>query len=472
MRCLVWVFLGAGCGSVTGNQLPDGQSGDGTMKPPPGTVRWVRSLSSMEALGVADGAGGLVVTGSISAPANLGGQSLVPAGDFDMVVAGFDAETSDHVFSVRHGDVGGEFGFLHSLDTNGAPMIYGVSYGTVDLGLGKVAGGTPNDSMKADGYVGHFGPAAPAWVARIVGPGEDKILASASGPGSTVYAGGYYEMTTTFMHGTTNETLTSTGGRDIFLARFNTFTGGVDLTKHYGGTADDEITTAASNAGTLIVAGRFGDPPTGAQGSLSFGGTAKAVVSNGGLDIFVAKLDVNGDGVWAVHYGGVGDEHDPRIAVDAAGDIYIAGSFANQVAFGAVNLVSKGGQDIFVAKLRGSDGSVAWAQSIGSTGDDGILDLAADAAGHVVVAGAVGGAIDSGTSAGGVDALVASFDASNGNAGWRKVFSTAKDDRSFAVTFGRNGDVYALVNVGDAFDFGMPILGAAAPSAVLLRIAP
>jgi hypothetical protein len=137
-----------------------------------------------------------------------------------------------------------------------------------------------------------------------------------------------------------------------------------------------------------------------------------------------------------------------------------------------VNLVSKGGSDIFIVKLRGNDGSVAWAQSIGSAGDDGTLDIAADAAGHIVVAGVVGGAIDSGTSAGGVDALVASFDAANGTPGWRKVFSTAGDDRSFAITSGRNGDVYVLVNVGGAFDFGMPIIGAAGPSAVVLRIAP
>jgi hypothetical protein len=470
MRRLSWVFL-VGCGSVTGNQLADAPPGDGGSAAP-GTVRWVRSLSSVEALGIADGAGGLVVAGAITAPANLGGQALVPAGDFDMVVAGFDSETADHLFSVRHGDVGSEFGFLHHVDTNGAPILYGVSYGTVDLGTGKLAGGNGSDTSKADGYIGHFGPAAPAWISRIVGPGEDKILASAPGPGSTIYGAGYYEATTAFMHDGVNEMLTSTGGRDIFLARFNTFTGAVDLTRHYGGTADDEITGAAASSGSVIVTGRFGDPPGVPQGSLAFGGAAKPLTSNGGLDIFVAKLDGNGDGVWAVRYGGAGDEHDPRVAVDPAGDVYVTGSFTNQVAFGAVNLVSKGASDIFIVKLRGNDGSVAWAQSIGSTGDDGTLDIAADAAGHVVVAGVVGGAIDNATSAGGVDALIASFDAANGTPGWRKVFSTAGDDRSFAVTYGRNGDVYGLVNVGGSFDFGVPVIGAPAPSAVLLRIAP
>lgn len=67
----------------------------------------------MEALGVADGPGGLVVTGAINTPANLGGQTLVPTGGFDMIVAGFDSETAAHLYSVRHGDAGNEFGFLH-----------------------------------------------------------------------------------------------------------------------------------------------------------------------------------------------------------------------------------------------------------------------------------------------------------------------------------------------------------------------
>ncbi|HEX3482836.1 MAG TPA: hypothetical protein VHT91_47835, partial [Kofleriaceae bacterium] len=128
--------------------------------------------------------------------------------------------------------------------------------------------------------------------------------------------------------------------------------------------------------------------------------------------------------------------------------------------------------DIFIAKLHGNDGSVAWAVSLGSTGIDGVGDIAVDAAGHVVLAASLGGAIDGGTSAGGVDATIASFDAANGTAGWRKVFSTKGDDRASAVTFGRNGDIYAIVNLGDAYDFGMPVIGAASYSAVLLRIAP
>jgi hypothetical protein len=477
MRSLAWLIIGAtGCGSVT-NKSPDAGAGSDGAGATPGTIRWVRSLSSMEALGVSDGPGGLTVAGAISAPAKLGEQTLVPAGAFDMVVAGFDAETADHVFSVRHGDVGSEFGFLHHENANGAPMVYGVSYGNVDLGLGLMNGGNPVNTNLADGFIGRFGPAAPAWIARILrtngtgSMGEAKILASAPGPGSTIYAGGYITETTTFSltSGTTTtpiKTLTSTGDRDVFLARFNTFTGAVDLTRTYGGVADDEITSAASSDGALVIAGRFGESG-GQQGTLAFGGTAKPLTSNGGLDIFVAKLDGNGDGIWAVHYGGTGDEKDPRIALDTAGDVYVTGTFTGQIAFGAVNLVSMGDIDVFVAKLHGSDGSVAWAISRGTAMTDRAGDIAVDAMGHVVL-----GASLNGTPMASGDALLESFDASNGSSRWAKMFATPGPDGVGVITYGRNGDVYATVGLGGAFDFGMPIIGAPGPAAVLLRVAP
>jgi hypothetical protein len=355
-------------------------------------------------------------------------------------------------------------------------MVYGVSYGNVDLGLGAMTGGSPSSTMFADGFVGRFGPAAPAWIARIVrtngtgSMGEDKILASAPGPGSTIYAGGYITETTTFgVTGNANTmTLTSTGGRDIFLARFNTFTGAVDLTKTYGGTADDEITGAASSGSELVVAGRFGGAPAGVPpGTLKFGGTANPLTSNGGLDIFVAKLDDKGVGVWAVHFGGTADERDPRIAVDATGDVYVTGTFTGQIAFGAVNLVSMGDIDVFVAKLHGSDGSVTWAISRGTAMTDRSGDIAVDAMGHVVV-----GASLNGTPTANGDALLESLDASNGSSRWAKMFATPGADGIGVVTNGRNGDIYATVGLGGTFDFGMPIIGAAGPAAVLLRIAP
>ena len=462
MRRLAWVFL-VGCGSVASNQLADAPPGDGGSVAP-GTVRWVRSLSSLEALGVADGAGGLVVTGAIFTPADFGGPTLTPTGSADLVIAGFNSEDASHLYSVRYGDTGSAFGFMHNVDANGAPIIYGVSYGSVDLGTGKVASGTPgNANPPADGYIGRYGPSKPGWVARMVGTGEDKILATAPAGGNSIYGAGWFESTPTF----NGATLPNAGGRDLFLARFNTFTGAVDLTRTYGGTGRDEISAAAAAGNDIVLAGFFDDVTGVPPDALDFHGTAKPLGASGGLDVWVARLDAAGNGIWAVRYGGAGDERDPRVAVDAAGDVYVTGSFTGQVAFGAVNLVALGDTDVFIAKLRGSDGSVAWAVSRGGAMTDRAGDIAVDRAGHVVFGGSVNG-----TPMAAGDALLESLDAGNGSSRWAKTFATPGSDGATTMTYGRNGDVYAIINLGGTFDFGMPIIGAASPAAVVLRIAP
>ncbi len=434
------------------------RGGDEPVGPPattakPGELRWVRSLSSMIPYGIADGPGGLVVTGGVVAPADLGGGLIMPAGLTDAVVAGFTIDGA-HLYSARHGGAGSEFPFLDVLSPSGAPIVHGVSYGDVDLGNGPVRGGGPGP----DGYIGLYGPTRPWWVQRIVGPGEDKMVAVARGPNSAVYGAGWFEGTTSFNNGT----LTSSGDREIFLARFNLFTGAVDLTRQYGGRGRDEASSLATTGSHVIMAGMF-------DGTLAFGGAASPLTSAGSLDVYVAKLDLDGTPVWAARFGGAaGEDREPQVAVDAAGDIYVTGQFRGEVAFGAVNLISQGGADVFVAKLRSGDGSVAWAIGFGGTDDDFAGKIAVDARGRVAVASTVSGPL----AIAGLDAVLTALDGASGSLRWRRVYSTAGDDRLGVVTCGRDGDLYAGVSLGGPFDFGLPILGTPNPAAVLLRIAP
>ncbi len=452
--CALWLAASA-CGSVSETRVDAG--GDA---PPaaPGDYRWVRSMSSMSPLGVADGAGGLVVVGYFNAPADLGGGPLTPIGMSDALIAGLSSDGA-HVYSVRHGGTGSEFPFLDVVTSGGAPIVHGVSYGATDLGQGPVQGG---GGPGADGFIGLYGPGTPGWVHRLVGPGEDKIVATAPGPSSTVYGAGWFEDTASFNGGA----LTSVGGRDIFLARFNAATGAVDVTRRYGSVGRDEASSVAVDGASIVLAGMF-------DGTLALGGAAPPLTSAGLLDVYVAKLAADGTPVWAVRFGGAsGEDRDPRVAVDAVGDIHVAGQFRGEVAFGAVNLISKGGADVFVAKLRGDSGAVAWATSFGAGGDDIISEIAVDAQGRVAVVATLSGPLDGSTSTSGLDAALLSFDGSNGAPRWNQVYTTPGDDRGGAVIYGRDGDVYATVSLAGPFDFGRPILGAPNPAAVLMRLVP
>jgi hypothetical protein len=99
---------------------------------------------------------------------------------------------------------------------------------------------------------------------------------------------------------------------------------------------------------------------------------------------------------WVKGVGGIST--DAAVATtDPSGAIYVTGSFQQTVDFdpgtGTTNLVAAGGDDIFIAKYSASGGFI-WAHSMGNTGYDAGLALAADAAGNVYVSGAFQGPLD------------------------------------------------------------------------------
>ena len=479
MGRLSWVFACgmAACGSVDSGVRPDGATADDggfadgqpvkdagpdAMVSPGGELRWVRSLSSMSVYGVAEGPAGVVVAGSMTAPADLGGGALIPQGASDLVVASYASADAAFLYAVRHGATGSGqgYGFLDDTDATGNPLVHGVSYGpSVDLGKGVVNGG---GGEGADGYIGRYGPGQPAWILRAVGPGDDKILATAPAPGGKLYAGGFFEQTIDFA----GQSYTSNGGRDILLGRLNTFTGATDLVRQLGGAGRDELSDAAGDGTHLVLAGFF-------DATLSFGNNVAVTAAGGGLDLWVAGLDGDAQPVWAKSFGGSGDDRGTLVAVDGQGDVYVAAQFRNQIALGAVNLTSKGQGDIVVAKLHGADGSVAWAISMGSVGDDGPFELVADDHGRLFLGAGLGAALEGESSLGGTDAMIVSLDAAgNGALRWRKIISTPGAEFGQSLAIGLDGDVLAALNLGGAFDFGVPIVGPPSPAAVLLRIAP
>jgi hypothetical protein len=80
----------------------------------------------------------------------------------------------------------------------------------------------------------------------------------------------------------------------------------------------------------------------------------------------------------------------PSLPIDGAGNSYLAGRFTGTTVIGGTTLVSQGYDDGFLAKFTPT-GSLAWVQRIGSVGADGASGVALDAAGNVYVVGSFGG---------------------------------------------------------------------------------
>jgi hypothetical protein len=144
-------------------------------------------------------------------------------------------------------------------------------------------------------------------------------------------------------------TLISKGQEDVFVAKFDPDCGVLWAVSTGGSAIDEGKDIALDSAGNVYVTGEF-------HGEVSFGATLLAPQNLSSSNVFVAKLDPAGKFVWAVGGGGKLAE---KIGVDASGNAYIAGSFnGDDVAFGATKLKSNGGWDVFVAKVPAGGGDL------------------------------------------------------------------------------------------------------------------
>ncbi|HTA61811.1 MAG TPA: SBBP repeat-containing protein [Bacteroidia bacterium] len=112
--------------------------------------------------------------------------------------------------------------------------------------------------------------------------------------------------------------------------------------------------------------------------------------SGNSFDIFTAKFDNSGNIQWVK--GGTGDSQDLGygISTDAAGNVYVAGTFGSSyIRFGTDSLILKGYNDIFVVKYD-MNGAVQWLRTAGDTDDDEAYGIATDAAGNSYVTGYIG----------------------------------------------------------------------------------
>jgi hypothetical protein len=139
--------------------------------------------------------------------------------------------------------------------------------------------------------------------------------------------------------------------------------------------------------GNVYVAGHF-------IGSMFFG-TQQLVCHASQTDLFVAKYDAAGRNLWVRQAGGDGAESVTGLVVDAAGNVYIAGSYSGQAPFGPYTLTAgqavAGLDDAFVAKLDAA-GTWQWAVSGGGPGNDHSGGLALGSRGQLTVAGSFEGA--------------------------------------------------------------------------------
>jgi Beta-propeller repeat len=167
------------------------------------------------------------------------------------------------------------------------------------------------------------------------------------------------------------------------VLEYSTFLGG-------NGTGESEVANsiAVDSSGNAYVAG-FTD-------STDFP-IANAVqgTQGGGIDVFVTKLNAAGSAlVYSTYLGGNAFDGCYGIAVDSAGNVYLAGSTLSSN-FPTVNAVqatrgSNNSPDAFVAKLNAAGSALVYSTYLGGSSFDGASSIAVDSSGNAYVTGGTG----------------------------------------------------------------------------------
>ena len=107
-------------------------------------------------------------------------------------------------------------------------------------------------------------------------------------------------------------------------------------------------------------------------------------------DLSVVKISPDGSILWNRPLAGSRVESYGGIAVDPAGDVYVAGRTTSSdfPTVAAMQPVLRGGADMFIVKLDGADGSLVYSTYFGGERDERCNDIAVNAAGEVYFVGA------------------------------------------------------------------------------------
>jgi len=97
---------------------------------------------------------------------------------------------------------------------------------------------------------------------------------------------------------------------------------------------------------------------------------------------YVSRLSYRGGLMWKRFFRSTGEENPTAVAVDAAGNAYVAGSTSGTL-HGQKN---SGGKDLFLMKLD-KEGNRVWTRTYGSSGNDEVVSMRADTRGGLFISG-------------------------------------------------------------------------------------
>ncbi len=291
------------------------------------------------------------------------------------------------------------------------------------------------------------------WAKNIGGAKGNNITVDAAG---NVYTTGEFGGIKDFDPGPGTFYLTADGG-GVYVSKLDANGNFVWALQLSGNQTNYGQAVAVDVSGNVYIAGYFNGTVDFDPGPATFN-----ITSNGQNDIFITKVDANGNFLWAKNVGGASSDLAYAAVLDLSGNICITGVFIGAVDFdpGAGSFMMNGGgnNDCFILKLDANGNFLQALQTAGnySEGDD----ITVDDAGNLYVCGNYNSTADLDPGAGvfnvtatsGADAFVIKL-TSAGNFVWGKSFGGFGTDNCKSVKADASGNVYLAGDFPFTVDF-------------------
>jgi hypothetical protein len=340
-----------------------------------------------------DQAGNAYVTGStastqVTLPVTLG-PDLTYNGGGDVFVAKVNPNGTSLLYLGYLGGSGEDRGLAIAVDPAGNAYIAGDT-SSPEATFPVTAGPDLTYNGSYDAFVAKINPSGTAilYAGYLGGNGSDTANAIAVDASGNAYLTGYTSSTEATFPVTAGPFLTFSGVFDAFVTKVNPAGTALVYSGFLGGNADDYGSAIAVDAsGNAYIAGAT------SSSEATFPVTVGPdLTHNGNSDGFVAKVHPSGASlVYAGYVGGANSEYARAIAIDAAGNAYLAGyTNSSQATFPVLtgpDLTFNGSFDAFVAKVNPAGAAFTYAGYIGGSGTDGGLGISVDAAGNAYLSG-------------------------------------------------------------------------------------
>lgn len=319
-----------------------------------GTIVWINQFDGNETgFGVGneiktDDAGNIYIAGYFNDTITFGATTLASEGGSDGFI--MKQDPNGNVLWAK-GMGGVNDSYAQSIHVDGIGNVYTAGFfnGSVDFEGHILTSEGQNDLFIAK----YDSDGGMIWVRQSGGTGYDEAISVTTDASGNVYTTGHFENIVVFG----SHTLTSTGNRDGFIAKYDS-DGNIVWVKQLGGSDGTHNTHSVGVDidihGNVYITGMF-------NGTISFG--SYTYNTFGGIDGFVAGYNTDGDILWAKQFGGTEQDRGLEIHIDVNGNILVAGEFIGTADFdpsgNSYTLVTSNlHSEVFVLKLNTSTAGI------------------------------------------------------------------------------------------------------------------